>query len=71
MTQIIVPRTRIQHSSRNALTLQPSIVNVFLDLNAEFLDEVEVILQELQFCMTSKKLAAQVLVRAQSFINMS
>ena len=44
MTQFIVLRTVVQNSSRNALTLQPSSVDVFFDLKADFLDEVDYVL---------------------------
>ena len=41
MTRLIVPRTWIQHSSRNALALKPGVVETFLNLKADSLGDVD------------------------------
>lgn len=40
MTQLIVPSAGTQHSSRNAPTLKPGVVDIFLDFEADFLQDV-------------------------------
>ena len=41
MTQFVVPRARIQHSSGNAITLGQVLSILFLDLKSYFLDDVD------------------------------
>ena len=62
-----------QHSSHNAVTLKPGGVDICLDLQTDFLDDVRlrsrwspVILQQAQFCVALEELEGQLLVRTLS-----
>lgn len=41
MAQLIVPSASIEHSRGNAFALEPGVVDVFLDLEANFLHDVD------------------------------